>query len=80
MSPFDKPQAPAGPPASPWWREPTMWLVVGGPTVVVIACIATLALALIYPDPVLEEKASGAGSAAQQPAQKARNHAATGGK
>lgn len=57
----------------PWWREPTMWLVVGGPSLVVIASFITLGLALYYPDPVLAEKTS-----AQVPAMKARNHAATG--
>jgi len=80
MSPSDKPQDAATTPPAPWWHEPTMWLVVGGPTVVVFACMATLALALIYPDPVLEEKSAASTTAAQQPAQKARNHAATGGK
>lgn len=57
----------------PWWREPTMWLVVGGPSLVVIASFITLGLAIYYPDPVLDEKA-----AVQVPAMKARNHAATG--
>ncbi len=57
----------------PWWRERTMWLVVGGPTVVVLACMATLALALLNPDPVLD-------TSAEAPALKARNHAATGGR
>jgi len=80
MSPSDKPQETDTTPPAPWWREPTMWLVVGGPTLVVFACMATLALALIYPDPVLDVSTAGAGTAAQQPAQKARNHAATGGK
>jgi hypothetical protein len=56
----------------PWWRERTMWLVVGGPSAVVLACMATLALALLNPDPVLD-------TAAEAPALKARNHAATGG-
>lgn len=66
----------------PWWREATMWLVVGGPSLVVVAGFVTLALALRYPDPVLEEKVSGGASkptASQLPAAKARNHAATGG-
>lgn len=37
----------------PWWRHGMVWLVIGGPAVVVIASFATLALALAYPDPVL---------------------------
>jgi hypothetical protein len=57
----------------PWWRERTMWLVVGGPSAVVLACMVTLALALLNPDPVLD-------TSAEAPALKARNHAATGGR
>jgi hypothetical protein len=34
-----------------------MWLVVGGPSVVVVASFVTLALAIIFPDPVLDERA-----------------------
>ncbi|WP_263571888.1 hypothetical protein [Roseateles oligotrophus] len=65
----------------PWWREPVMWLVVGGPSLVVVASFATLGLALSYPDPVLQEQAAGNSSAkSMQPAKEARNHAATGGK
>jgi len=76
----------------PWWREPTMWLVVGGPSVVVVASFVTLGLALKFPDPVIEDRGQGADSvqvqgaaeakvpgAALTPAMKARNHAATGG-
>ncbi len=71
-------------PTQAWWREHTMWLVVGGPSVVVVASFITLALALSHPDPVLDTsaraEADGAGkTTALQPAQKARNHAATGG-
>lgn len=61
----------------PWWREPTMWLVVGGPSLVVIASFVTLGLALYYPDPVLDQKTDGQATT-QVPAMKARNHAATG--
>jgi len=53
--------------ALPWWRERIMWLVVGGPSVVVVASFATLALALIYPDPVLDDHArAAADNAAEQ--------------
>jgi hypothetical protein len=52
-------------PASPWWHHRMMWLVVGGPAVVVIACIATLVIAVTHPDPVLPTL--------QTPALKARN-------
>lgn len=74
----------------PWWREPTMWLVVGGPGIVVVASFVTLGLALKFPDAVIEDRGQGADTvqtaagakapdAALAPAMKARNHAATGG-
>jgi hypothetical protein len=53
--------------ALPWWRERIMWLVVGGPSLVVVASFVTLALALIYPDPVLDDHArNAADNAAEQ--------------
>lgn len=81
MSQQDNPKS-----TGPWWREKFMWLVVGGPSLVVVASFVTLALALHFPDPVLEERvpeASGVAANAKlptalAPAQKARNHAATG--
>ncbi len=72
-----EPAAPAR--RRPWWREPVMWLVVGGPALVVVASFATLGLALHYPDPVLETANEGAAKS-MQPAKEGRNHAATGGK
>lgn len=49
-----------------WWREPMMWLVLGGPLLVVIASFVTLGLALKYPDPVLASEAEAqSGSGAQ---------------
>ncbi|MEJ6005283.1 hypothetical protein WG899_06980 [Paucibacter sp. AS339] len=65
-----------------WWREPMMWLVVGGPSLVVVASFATLSLALSHPDPVLQEQvvsSKASGTKAMLPAREARNHAATGG-
>lgn len=56
--------------AGPWWREPTMWLVFGGPAAVVAASIVTIVIALQRPDPVL--RTDGA-----TPAVQGRNHAAT---
>ena len=65
--------------ASPaWWQVGMVWLVLSGPLLVVVASFATLALALAYPDPVLQSPAPL--SASQQPAVQARNHAATGGR
>ena len=77
---------------TPWWRVKAMWLVVGGPLAVVIASMVTLTLAIKNPDPVLDKRAPGQalkpaediGDAARaealiklQPAQQARNHAAS---
>lgn len=72
------------------WREPMVWLVVGGPASVVVASFFTLALALKHPDPPLDLHATAARSAddvepadmrareGDVPALIARNHAATG--
>jgi hypothetical protein len=75
-----------------WWRVPHMWMVVGGPLVVVMASIATLVIAIKNPDPVLDKsayerdiKAAEAlegqarvdALARLQPAAQARNHAAS---
>lgn len=67
------PQAPEV--TTPWWRLPIVWMVIGGPSVVVVASFVTLALAILNPDPVLQapQQASGA----MTPAMQARNHAAT---
>lgn len=75
-----------------WWRVPQMWLVVGGPVVVVIAAIVTAIIAVKYQDPVLDksdyEQALKAAHALQGeardaaifnalPANQGRNHATT---
>ena len=41
----------------PWYREPYVWLVIGGPLVVVLASIVTVYLAMSHVDPVLDRKA-----------------------
>ncbi|WP_295645846.1 hypothetical protein [uncultured Methylibium sp.] len=63
----------------PWWREPMLWLIVGGPAAVVVAALATAAIAWHGADRVLEEPpaAQRATDPALQPALKARNHAAS---
>lgn len=71
-----KPDTATNPPLA-WWRVPMVWLVISGPAVVVVASFATLALAILNPDPVLE--VGKAANAAEQPAVQGRNHAATGG-
>jgi len=65
-------------PTLAWWRSPMVWLVIAGPALVVVASFATLALAIIYPDPVLET--AKAANPSQLPAVQGRNHAATGGR
>ena len=47
----------AATPARRWYHEPMMWLVVGGPLVVVVAAIATAVIAMKYADPVLPRQA-----------------------
>lgn len=56
-------------PDQPWWRHGMLWLVIGGPAVVVVAGFATLAIALAHPDPVTP-------TTDRTPAVQARNHAA----
>lgn len=65
--------------ARPWWREPMLWLVIGGPATVVVAAIVTAAIAWSGADRVLEEPAAARAvtDPALQPAVKARNHAAS---
>jgi uncharacterized protein len=75
-----------------WWRVPHMWLVVGGPLVVVVAAIITAVIAIKGADPVLNkedyERDLKAAQSLQgqartdaliklQPAHQARNHAAS---
>ena len=77
-------------PPAPWWKEPLMWMVVGGPLVVVVAGVATFVIAVSNPDPVLikadyvrdlakAQKLSGPERVdaliTLQPAQQGRNHA-----
>lgn len=64
----------AGTPARAWWREPTMWLVVGGPLAVVLASSVTAVIAVRRADPVV--LAAPALPAGLRPAVQARNHAA----
>ncbi|RQP24935.1 nitrogen fixation protein FixH [Piscinibacter terrae] len=62
-------------PVLPWWRVPMVWLVVGGPAVVVAASFATLVLAVRGGDvPLHEETVAQRGH--EMPATQARNHAA----
>jgi hypothetical protein len=67
------------PVARPWWREPMMWLVLGGPLVVVVAAIVTGFIAWHGADPVVTDLPAQAIHAdpSKEPALKGRNHAAT---
>ncbi|MEK8087791.1 nitrogen fixation protein FixH [Aquabacterium sp. A3] len=60
----------------PWWRLPIVWLVIGGPALVVVAGLTTVVIAVRNVDPVLDTSAGQVHSAKELPAHKARNHAA----
>jgi hypothetical protein len=71
----------------PWWRYGLVWLIIGGPAVVVVAGIATFVIAVRSPDPLVPHDSYRFGPEAQQaavaggktmlPAQQGRNHAAS---
>jgi len=63
-------------PALPWWRVPMVWLVIGGPALVVVASIATLVIAVREGDVPLHETAAPQAAETMTPATQARNHAA----
>jgi uncharacterized protein len=44
--------------ARPWYAEPYVWLVIGGPLAVVVASVITITLAVRNADPVLERKSA----------------------
>ncbi|MFV1921618.1 MAG: FixH family protein [Methylotenera sp.] len=70
----------------PWWSYGYVWLVIGGPLVVIIASFITLYFAIKTPDPVIENyyvkgmeiNKTLEAEEALAPAMKARNHAQTG--
>jgi len=70
-------------PPLPWWRFGMVWLVLGGPAVVVVASFITLFLALTHIDPVIGDEpaspqaAKVGGVTPTMPAMQGRNHAAT---
>ena len=77
-------KSPAG---APWWKYGHVWMVIAGPTVVVVAGFVTLWLAVRQPDPVLAEDYYQRGidinktlqqpDASMLPAIKGRNHVVT---
>lgn len=64
-----------------WWRQPMLWLVVGGPAVVVVAASVTAVIAFRGADPVVShggaDDAADLRSSAEMPAIQARNRGAT---
>lgn len=84
---MNNPPAPDTAKPEPWWKFGFVWLVVGGPAVVVVASFVTLWLAIRTPDPVVDEnyyqqgiainKTLAAKEQSLTPAMRGRNHAAT---
>ena len=68
----------AAAPARRWWHEPWMWLVVGGPVLVVLAALATAFVAASDPDRLVEPDYYRRGvqiNRTLEPAMRARNAA-----
>ena len=70
----------------PWRKYPVVWMVVGGPVAVIIASLITWILIMRSPNEVLTQFQDVEDQALVQqkggqytPANRARNHAATGG-
>ena len=65
-------------PALAWWRYGHVWLVMLGPTVVVVASLVTGAVAMKGADVVMDHPSQVSGDERSLvPAHQARNHAAT---
>lgn len=62
-------------PAQAWWRYPIVWLVIGGPAIVVVAAIGTAFIAIKGADEVIVTQPDAKFS--ERPAIQGRNHAAT---
>ena len=63
-----------------WWRVKMLWLVIAGPTVVVLASIVTAVIAWRVSDPVVSTPqvvhTRDASALSEAPALQARNHTA----
>ena len=57
----------------PWYRLPIVWMVIGGPALVVVAALVTVGIAVKNVDPVLDTTT--VPTQKEAPASKARNHA-----
>ena len=67
-------------PAQPWWRVGMVWLVIGGPLVVVVASLITAAIAAEGAEEVLTRPAAAEMKSQddpKRPAMQGRNHAAS---
>ena len=62
-------------PGSPWWHHRMMWLVFGGPFVVVVAAIVTAVIAVRGADVVLHHDE--VPDRVTIPAEQGRNHVAS---
>lgn len=76
---LQNPPARGDAPHTPWWRIGMVWLVIGGPLVVVVASLVTTAIAVSGAEEVLTRPADvrSAADAPTLPAMQGRNHAAT---
>jgi hypothetical protein len=79
---FPPPPDAASEETTPWWRIGMVWLVIGGPAVVVVAAISTAVIAVRGADIVLTDLPAAmqpghTEPTALTPAREARNHAAT---
>jgi len=70
-----------------WWEYGYVWLIIGGPLLVIVASFITAYLAITRPDPAIDDyyrkgieinKTLNAQQNALAPAVQARNHAQTG--
>lgn len=63
---------------APWWKFPIVWLVVGGPLIVVVASLNMVVVAVRNVDPVLESynSTSSTSKPNEAPAVQGRNRAA----
>ena len=79
-------QQPSGT-TQPWWKHGYVWMILGGPALVVVAGIPTVVIAVRTPDPVVAadyyrrgielNKTLRAQDKSVLPALQGRNHAAT---
>ena len=77
------------PPNRPWWKEPYVWMVIGGPVSAIVASLITAVFIFQGPDRLVPEEEFSQSQAMReeiqrasgglQPALVGRNHSATGG-